>query len=148
MKQERNSESVTVNASIRFIIKGAYYGDKCFPGLNDLLREAERHPKSYNKMKQDYQMIAVNAIRRHLRGFKAQGLVIPHYKFCEPLNGNKRDYDNIAAAGRKIINDALTKTGTIKDDSPQYLGYGTNTFIYADEPYIEVLLETVETLDS
>lgn len=147
MKQERSSESVTGNASIKFIIKGAYYGDKCFPGLNDLLHEAERHPKAYNTMKQQYQMIAVNAIRRNLRGFKAQGLVIPHYKFCEPLKGNKRDYDNIAAAGRKIINDALTKTGTIKDDSPKYLGYGTNTFIYDDEPFIEVLLETVETLD-
>ena len=147
MKQEKNSESGTANASIKFIIKGAYYGDKCFPGLNDLLHEAERHPKAYNTMKQQYQMLAVNAIRRNLRGFKAQGLVIPHYKFCEPLKGNKRDYDNIAAAGRKIINDALTKTGTIKDDSPKYLGYGTNTFIYADEPFIEVLLETVETLD-
>ena len=147
MKHEKNSESGTANASIKFIIKGAYYGDKCFPGLNDLLHEAERHPKAYNTMKQQYQMLAVNAIRRNLRGFKAQCLVIPHYKFCEPLKGNKRDYDNIAAAGRKIINDALTKTGTIKDDSPQYLGYGTNTFIYADEPFIEVLLETVETLD-
>ena len=147
MKHERNSERGTDNASIKFIIKGAYYGDKCFPGLNDLLHEAERHPKAYNTMKQQYQMLAVNAIRRNLRGFKAQGLVIPHYKFCEPLKGNKRDYDNIAAAGRKIINDALTKTGTIKDDSPKYLGYGTNTFIYADEPFIEVLLETVETLD-
>ena len=147
MKQEKNSESGTDNASIKFIIKGAYYGDKCFPGLNDLLHEAERHPKAYNTMKQQYQMLAVNAIRRNLRGFKAQGLVIPHYKFCEPLKGNKRDYDNIAAAGRKIINDALTKTGTIKDDSPKYLGYGTNTFIYDDEPFIEVLLETVETLD-
>lgn len=145
MKQERSSESVTANASIRFIIKGAYYGDKCFPGLNDLLHEAERHPKAYNKMKQQYQMLAVNVIRRHLRGFKAKGLVIPHYTFCEPIKGNKRDYDNIAAAGRKIINDALTKTGTIKDDSPNYLGYGTNTFIYADEPFIEVVLETVET---
>lgn len=148
MKREKNSESVTVNATIKFIIKGAYYGDKCFPGLNDLLHEAERHPKAYNAMKQQYQMLAVNAIRRHLRGFKAKDLVIPHYIFCEPKKGNKRDYDNIAAAGRKIINDALTKTGTIKDDSPQYLGYGTNTFIYADEPFIEVLLETVATPDS
>lgn len=73
MKQERSSESVTVNASTKFIIKGAYYGDKCFPGLNDLLHEAERHPKAYNTMKQQYQMLAVNAIRRHLRGFKSQG---------------------------------------------------------------------------
>lgn len=147
MKQERSSESVTGNASIKFIIKGAYFGDKCFPGLNDLLHEAERHPKAYNTMKQQYQMIAVNAIRRDLRGFKAKGLVIPHYTFCEPKKGNKRDYDNIVSAGRKIINDALTKTETIKDDSPKYLGYGTNRFVYTDSPFIAVEIEEVETPD-
>ena len=147
MKQERNSESVTDNATTKFVIKGAYYGEKCLPGLTDLLREAEKHPKAYNTMKQQYQMIAVNAIRRNLRGFKAQGLVIPHYTFCEPKKGNKRDYDNIAAAGRKIINDALTKTETIKDDSPKYLGYGTNKFVYTDSPFIAVEIEEVETPD-
>ena len=127
-----------------FIIKGAYYGDKCFPGLNDMLHEACRHPKAYNQMKRDFEMLAVNAIRRYLRGFKAQGLITLHYSFGEPRKGNKRDYDNICAAGRKIINDALTKTGTIKDDSPQYLGYGTNTFVYVDEPFIRVEIEEVE----
>ena len=118
MKQERNSESGTANASIKFIIKGAYYGDKCFPGLNDLLHEAERHPNAYNQMKRQYQMIAINAIRRDLRGYKAKGLIALHYTFGEPNKGNRRDYDNIVAAGRKIINDALTKTKTIEDDSP------------------------------
>lgn len=128
-----------------FVIKGAYYGDKCFPGLNDMLREACRHPKAYNQMKQDFQMLAVNAIRLQLRGFKAQRLIRLHYTFGEPKKGNKRDYDNIVAAGRKIINDALVKTGTIKDDSPKYLGYGTNTFEYVDVPYIRVEIEEVET---
>lgn len=127
-----------------FIIKGAYYGEKCFPGLNDLLHEANRHPKAYNQMKQQFQMLATNAIRRQLKGFKAQGLVRLHYTFGEPKKGNKRDYDNIVAAGRKIINDALVKTGTIKDDSPNYLGYGTNTFEYVDVPYIRVEIEEVE----
>lgn len=146
MKQEKNSENVTVNAITRtFIIKGAYYGEKCFPGLNDLLHEAERHPNAYNQMKRQYEMIAVNAIRRYLRGFKANGLIIPHYEFGEPKKGNKRDYDNIAAAARKIINDALSKTKTIKDDSPDYLHYGTNKFVYVDKPYISVILEMVET---
>ena len=145
MKQERNLENVTDNAITRFVIKGAFYGDKCFPGLNDLLHEAERHPKAYNDTKRKYQNIAVNAIRRDLRGLKAKGVVIPHYTFAEPRKGVKRDYDNICASGRKIINDALTKTGTIKDDSPEYLMYGTNTFIYVNEPFIEVVLEMVET---
>ena len=144
-KQERNLESVMETATTKsFTIKGACYGDKCFPGLNDMLREACRHPKAYNQMKQEFQFLAVNAIRLQLRGFKAQGLIRLNMTFGEPKKGNKRDYDNIVAAGRKIINDALVKTGTIKDDSPKYLGYGSNTFEYVDVPYIRVEIEEVE----
>ena len=124
-----------------FEIRGSYYGDKCFPSLNNLLHEAERHPIAYGKLKRQFQYIAINAIRVGLRGYKAKGVLIPHYTFCEPNKGKKRDYDNIAAAGRKIINDALVATQTIKDDNPTYLGYGTNKFVYGDEPYIRVELE-------
>lgn len=130
---------------MKFIIEGSYFGEKCFPGLNDLLHEAERHPNAYNQMKRQYETIAVNAIRRYLRGWKAKGQIVLHYEFGEPRKGNKRDYDNIVSAGRKIINDALTKTGTIKDDSPKYLGYGSNQFVYTDSPYIAVEIEEVET---
>lgn len=130
---------------MKFVIKGAFYKDKCFPGLNDMLHEAERHPQAYNRMKRQYQLIAVNAVRRDLRGFKPQGRIELHYHFQEPLKGQKRDYDNIVAAGRKIITDALVKAQVIKDDSPKYLGYGTNTFSYGDVPYIEVEIEEVET---
>lgn len=132
---------------MKFVIEGAFYGDKCFPGLNDMLHEAERHPKAYNDMKRQYQFLAINAIRRDLRGYKAQGLVRLHYTFGEPRKGNKRDYDNIVAAGRKIINDALVKTGIIKDDSPRYLGYGDNSFEYVDVPYIRVEIEEVENVN-
>lgn len=130
---------------MKFVIKGTFHGDKCFPNLNDLLHEAERHPKAYNDMKRKYQNIAVNAIRRDLRGYKATGRVKLHYEFGEPKIGNKRDYDNIEAGGRKIINDALVRTHIIKDDSPTYLDYGTNTFAYVDVPYIKVEIEEVGT---
>ena len=148
MKQERNSESV-MGAAIGkyFIIKGTYYNEKCFPGLNDLLHEAERHPKAYNKMKRDYEFIAINAIRRYLRGYKAQGKIALHYTFGEPNKGQKRDYDNIVAAARKIINDALVKTKTIQDDNPNYLGYGTNKFVYTDTPFIRVEIEEITDED-
>ena len=146
MKQEKSLDVGTDSLTSKFfIIKGAYYGDKCFPGLNDMLREAERHPKAYNTMKQQYQMVAINAIRRYLRGFKAHGLVRLNMTFGEPRKGNKRDYDNIVAAARKIINDSLVRVGTITDDSPTYLGYGENSFEYVDEPYIRVDIEMVET---
>ena len=130
---------------MRFVISGAFYKEKCFPGLNDLLHEAERHPRAYNEMKKQYELIAVNAIRRYLRGWKATRRIRLHYEVGEPKKGNKSDYDNIVAAGRKIINDALTKTKTIKDDSPTFLEYGTNSFVYVDKPYIAVEIEEVET---
>ena len=127
-----------------FIIQGEYYKEKCFPSLNDLLQEAERHPKAYNKMKKDFEFIAINSIRRFLRGYKAKGKVILHYTFGEPKKGKIRDYDNIVAAGRKIITDALVKSKVIQDDSPKYLGYGTNSFEYVDVPFIRVEIEEIE----
>ena len=139
--QETNSVDATVKHT--FKINGAFYKEKCFPSLNVMLAEAERHPQAYNRMKRQYELIAVNSIRRDLRGYKAKGTVIPHYTFCEPNKGKRRDYDNISACARKIINDALVRTGTIVDDNPSYLEFGTNTFIYEDKPYIEVRLEEV-----
>lgn len=125
-----------------FKIKGAYFNGKCFPGLNDMLHEAERHPKAYNDMKRKFQQIAIIAIRLHLKGRTAKGRVRLHYEFGEPRKGPHRDYDNICAAGRKIITDALVKLKVIKDDSPEYLDYGTNTFVYTSgEPYILVEIE-------
>ena len=145
----KDTEEVTYEPDfLSFEICGAYYPSskptKTFPGLNDLLHEAERHPMSYNKMKKNFELIAINAIRVGLRRWKPKGVVIPHYVFGEPLKGHKRDYDNIASAGRKIINDALVRSGYLEDDSPQFLEYGTNTFVYTLVPYIKVYLEEKE----
>lgn len=128
---------------MKFRIEGEYFGKNCFPGLNDLLHEATTHPMAYGKMKKQYEMIAINVIRRNLRGQKATGYIIPHFIFGERNKGKKRDYDNIVAGGRKIILDAMTKAKVIEDDSPKYLGYGTNDFVYVDKPFIEVELEEV-----
>lgn len=146
MKQERNSENATAvpTGNKYFVISGAHYKEKCFPGLNDLLHEAERHPMAYNRMKQEYETVATSAIRRFLRGYKAHTKIVPHYTFGEPNKGKKRDYDNIAAAARKIINDALVKTKTIQDDNPNYLEYGTNKFVYCDTPFIRIDIEETE----
>lgn len=149
---EKDTEKVTYEPDFHeFEICGAFYplnnSTKTFPGLNDMLHYAERHPCSYNRLKKNYETIAINAIRVGLGRWKPSGVVIPHYVFCEPKKGHKRDYDNIASAGRKIINDALVKSHYLEDDSPQYLEYGTNTFRYDDVPYIKVYLEEREDKD-
>lgn len=129
-------------ANHTFRISGVYWKNtKTFPSLNDMLSEAERHPQAYNRLKRSMEYVAINQIRLELKGWKAKGTVTPHYIFCEPNKGQKRDYDNISAASRKIINDALVKTRTIVDDNPSYLNFGTSEFKYGDKPYIEVRLE-------
>lgn len=85
--QGNSSENVTENHT--FKIHGKHYNEKCFPSLNDMLHEAERHPQAYNKMKRMYGFIAINSIRMDLRGWKANGVVIPHYVFGEPNKGKK-----------------------------------------------------------
>lgn len=146
---ENDTEKVTYEPDFHsFEICGAFYplrnSNKTFPGLNDMLHYAEKHWSTYNNMKKDYERIAISAIRVGLGRWKPKGVVIPHYVFCEPNKGQKRDYDNIASAARKIINDALVKAHYLEDDSPEYLEYGTNTFKYDDIPYIKVYLEEKE----
>lgn len=134
--QEKNSGKDTVLAT--FNIEGEFYGKNCFPGLNDLLHEAERHPMAYNRMKKQMQNIVILSFRKALGGFRTDKRVRFDIVWGEKIKGPKRDYDNIVSAGRKIINDALVKAQVIKDDSPTYLGYGLNKFMYVEEPFITV----------
>lgn len=131
-------------AKVSFRIEGNYFNEKCFPGLNDLLRSAEKFPKDYNDMKRKYERIAMNSIRRDLKGWKAKTLISLDITWGEPKHGQLRDQDNVIGAGRKIINDALVKTNTVIDDNPRYLRYGRNRFIYSNKSFIEVEIREVQ----
>lgn len=121
-----------------FTIEGDFYNHNCLPSLNDLLSAAERHPMAYNRMKKDMEFVVTRAIRKYIPKFKAEGRVRLDITWGEKSKGQRRDYDNVVSAGRKIINDALTKNKVIEDDCPKYLGYGSNTFVYTDKVFIRV----------
>lgn len=121
-----------------FEIKGTYFKNNCLPCLNDLLAEATRHPMAYSRLKKDMEWYVTCALRRDLKDWKPKGRVSLNITWGEKNKGNKRDYDNICAGGRKIINDAMVKAKYLQDDSPKYLGYGENTFVYTDKPFIRV----------
>lgn len=142
MKQENVSEKDT---DVRgFEIKGTFYKENCLPDLNDMLAQATRHPIAYNELKKDMEWVTIRAIRNGLRGWKATKRVRLDITWGEKVKGNLRDWDNVVAAGRKIINDALVKTSTIEDDNPKYLGYGRNEFVYTDKPFIRVEIVEIE----
>lgn len=143
--QENCSEKDTGSVICSFIIRGEHYHNKCFPSLNDLLHEAGRDPRAYNRMKRKYEGIAIDEVRKQLRNYKVECKCRLDYHFGEPIKGQKRDYDNIVSASRKIITDALKKCKVIEDDSPQYLEFGNNYFEYVSEPYIKVEIVKVET---
>lgn len=90
-----------------FEIRGKFYKGHCFPGLNDYIHEIGKNPKAGNRMKQQYQMIACNAVRLGLKRFKTDKPIILHYTFKEPKKGNKRDRMNVFSFADKVIEDAL-----------------------------------------
>lgn len=131
---------------MKFVIKGAYYGDKTFPSLNDYIHQLGTNPKAGGRMKKEYSMIACNAIRLGLKRFQTTKPVILHYRFYEPLKGQKRDVMNVFSFADKVIEDSLIRCGVIQNDSPQFVKNTTHEFYYADEPRIEVEIEELDVV--
>ena len=124
-------------------IRGAYFGNRTLPSLNDYLGEIGKNPKAGNKMKQDYTKPIINAIRRCLKGFKVTNPpVILHYRFFEQKKGRRRDVMNIFTLADKFIEDALQVTGVIENDNPDWVENCTHEFFWIEgEPYIEIEIE-------
>lgn len=141
MQEQTSSKDTAVRG---FEIKGTYYKENCLPTLNDMLSEATRHPMAYGTLKRSMDWVCIAAIRRDLQGWQATKRVRLDITWGERNKGGLRDYDNIVSAGRKFINDALVKTKTIADDNPRFLGYGENTFVYTDKPFIRVEIVEIE----
>ena len=127
---------------MKFKIEGRYWkGEKTFPSLNDYIHELGRNPKAGARIKSKFEGIACDAVRRGLKGRKVSGLVTLHYVFYEPEKGQRRDHMNVFSFADKVIQDALQKCGTLKDDSPKYVDGSQikHEFHYTSgTPYIEV----------
>ena len=145
MSRQENTSGQDTERHI-FEIRGCYCGDKTFPSLNQYLQEIGKNPRAGGKLKKDYMMIACNAIRRDLRGFKTKKPIILHYKFFEPLKGQLRDLGNIFSMADKVIEDALQECKVIENDDPHHVKGFTHEFYYTSRtPFIRVEIEEVET---
>lgn len=146
MRENISEESLGETILATFRINGCYSKDNCFPGLNDMLHAATQHPMEYARLKRSMEYVTTNAIRMGLgtmlKGHEREPVFDKRVRFDiewgEKAKGQVRDLDNIVSAGRKAINDACVKLNVIKDDSPYFLDYGNNTFVYTDKPYIAV----------
>ena len=113
------------------------------PGLNELIAAAKRPMGrankdglrwgSYSQLKREW----VNKILGRLKHLKKVHRA--YFKFSWYEGNRKRDPDNIAAAGRKIILDALVMSGTLKNDGWSHVqGWEDHFYVDRDKPRVEV----------
>ena len=113
-----------------------------FPGLNDYINAERSHRQKAAKMKKQYQD-AVMLFIRHQIPNRFDGPVYMYYTWVE--KDRRRDKDNIAAFGRKVIQDALVKDGVLKNDGwANITGFSDAFAVDKDEPRVEVII--VDTL--
>ncbi|MDQ0153659.1 Holliday junction resolvase RusA-like endonuclease [Moryella indoligenes] len=118
-------------------------------GLNELLngRYYDKRSRSYhNKVKSENDALCVDAIRfsRSLRKVKIQNPIIIDYRI---FAGDKRhDRMNLLSAIDKSFEDALQKTGIIKNDGWDDVLNTTHSFyIDRENPRIEITIMEVDT---
>ena len=83
------------------------------PGLNEYVNAERTHRQLGGKFKRRHQAAVVAALRGQIR----RPLREPVYcRYLWVERDRRRDKDNIAAFGRKVIQDALVQMGALRND--------------------------------
>ena len=107
------------------------------PGLNEYTNTCRTNPQKGNRMKQEAQTAIMWQIMAQMRRCKFEGPVFLLFTFYE--QDRRRDKDNVASFARKVIQDALVKSGALEDDGWDYVtGYLDRFEVDKDNPRIVV----------
>ena len=128
-----------------------YVIDAQLPTLNEYLAAERRKYKGRrggyttggNEMKHKWQTYITVCIRKSLRGVTIREFQVDiHYDIYEP--NKKRDKDNVLAVLQKYNQDALVKTGVLKNDGwNEIRNLSANFYIDKKNPRTEVTLTLV-----
>ena len=111
-------------------------------GLNKFISANRTNPYMGNKLKQENEEIVIWAIRQQLKNLQIKKPVILKYDFYEP--NKRRDLDNISSMAHKVIQDALVKTGVLKNDGwNEIISYIDQFYLDKENPRIEVTIVEV-----
>lgn len=111
--------------------------------LNDYITAERANKYKGAQMKADNETIVIVAIRRCLRGIELRKPVHMHYRWYE--KNSRRDKDNISSFGRKVIQDALVKSGVLQNDGwKNIVGFDDAFYIDKSNPRIEVEIVEIE----
>lgn len=107
------------------------------PGLNEYTTANRANANEGGRFKRKYQELVMWYI---LRDLPKKTIERPVYlKFTWYEKDKRRDLDNISSFGRKVIQDALVKSGKLYDDGWGYVvGYADKFKVDKQNPRIEV----------
>ena len=111
-------------------------------GLNKFINANRSNPYMGNKLKQENEEKVIWAIKKQLKDLQIINPVILKYDFYEP--NKRRDLDNISSMAHKVIQDALVKTGVLKNDGwNEIISYIDQFYLDKENPRIEVTIVEV-----
>ena len=117
----------------KLIIKGR------LKSLNEYISAINKSAMTGNSLKRDQQAIVYGYILECLGRLKIDKKVWIDYHWYEQTK--MRDKDNISAFGRKVIQDALVMTRTLRDDGWACIeGFSDRFYIDKENPRIEVII--------
>ena len=116
-----------------FTIKGT------LPTMNEIVEVSKKHHMQYAKMKKDYTEL-VKICARGVPKVKKADFCITWY--CKD---KRKDPDNIAGGGTKVLMDGLIESGVMANDGWGEVNSITHRFeVDKQNPRVEVEIETVE----
>lgn len=109
------------------------------PGLNDYVDAERRHRQAGGSFKRKWQNAVFNALRGQIRRPLREPVRL---SFLWVEKDRRRDKDNIAAFGRKVIQDALVQMKVLRNDGWQNIAGFTDDFaVDKGRPRIEIEIE-------
>ncbi len=106
-------------------------------GLNNYTAANRMNYQKGGRMKKANEEMIIWSIREQLAGVHINGPVLIYYRFYEP--NRKRDNDNILSCASKFVQDSLTKTHVLQDDTQKCIPhFYFDTFVDKENPRIEV----------
>lgn len=111
------------------------------PGLNDYIAAMNANRHKGNQMKQEHQEIVMWQIRAQMRKKRFTKPVFLLFTFYE--KNRCRDHDNVSAFARKVIQDALVKSGMLRDDGWNHVS-GYMDFFEVDKNNPRITVQFIE----
>lgn len=110
--------------------------------MNEYTAACRRNQYAGAEMKATAEKPIILLARSQLRGVRVKPPVYLRYHWAEP--NMKRDKDNIAGFGMKVIQDAIVRAGVLPDDGWKHIEGFSHTFS-VDRKKPHITIDIIET---